>query len=250
MKNRLCSNLLLVCLLICSLYAIGCLSNRLKKTGKITPSPAEATAPPTIAELHLSVSKPTYGVDEAIPLRLLIQVGKFDLLVPYATVEGKGPFIKLVVKSAAGEVVRPKYPITFENRPKTLMHRGQQVSCIKGVDLKTGTEKKAVLDNLQTYYKLKPGDYALQVLMDLKIYRESLLDQSPQILEIERNIASVQRNAKLPADNKLDAIRELRAEIEFIRSEEENKRDRIYLPLGSYRGSKALESNVVSLKIQ
>ena len=44
---------------------------------------------------------------------MTIQVGKFDLLVPYATVTGRGAFAKLVVKDNLGQVIPPKPPITF-----------------------------------------------------------------------------------------------------------------------------------------
>jgi hypothetical protein len=90
----------------------------------------------------------------------------------------------------------------------------------------------------------------LQALMELKVYRESLADQSPQILELEREIASVQSNTKLPADAKQEAIARLKEEMEFIQSSVEEKSTDIYLPLNSFRGSAELQSNVVQLTIQ
>ena len=79
------------------------------------------------------------------------------------------------------------------------------------------------MENLHTYYELEPGNYTLQVSMNLKIYRESLQDQSPQILEYEREIAAIQNSPKLPAAEKQQAVAQLREEIEFMRSKMEDK---------------------------
>jgi len=250
MTNRFYPNSLFIFLIIWSLSAIGCLSGKSEKAVKMTTAQTEPAAPPTLADLHLSLAKPAYAVNEAIPVALTIQVGKFDLLVPYATVEGKGAFTKLVVKNAKGLVVPPKYPITFADKPKILIREGAEVRCIQGADLKAGTEKKSLLDDLQTHYKLEPGTCTLQVMMELKVYRESLGDQSQEVLELEREVVAIQKDTKLPADAKQEAIANLRKDIEFIKSNAKEESNGIYLPVDSLRGSKELASNVVTLKIQ
>ena len=79
---------LLIYLTLWSLYTTGCLSGT---TGKTEPTPppvalnpdaieTEPTTPPSLANLHLSLAKPSYNLHEPIPLDT---VGKFDLLVPY-----------------------------------------------------------------------------------------------------------------------------------------------------------------------
>lgn len=251
MKDQSYPNWLFICLVICSFFVIGCLGGKSEKSVQMQTTPAEtAEKPPTILELHLSSSKPIYAVDEAIPLEMTIQVGKFDLLVPYVAVEGKGAFTNLVVKNAMEQIVKPKRSIALDDKPKTLMRDGNHVSCIRGVDLKAGTVQKAVLENLNTYYELEPGDYTLQVSLNLKVYRESMQDQSPQILEYEREIAAIQNSPKLPASEKQQAVAQLREEIEFMRSKMEGKLDQIYLPMNSLRGTAELNSTVTSLKIQ
>ena len=248
MKDQSYPNSPFICLVVCSFFVIGCLSGKSETSVLMQATPAEN--PPTIMELHLSSSKPIYAIDEAVPLEITIQVGKFDLLVPYAAVEGNGAFTNLVVKNAMDEIVKPKHPIALADKPKTLMRDGNHVSCIRGVNLKAGTVREAVLENLNTYYKLEPGDYTLQVLMNLKVYRESLQDQSPQILEYESEIAAIQNSPKLPASEKQQAVAQLREEIEFMRNSMEGKLNQIYLPLKSLRGAAELESGVTSLKIQ
>lgn len=248
MKIQPQPNVHYVFLVICSVSVIGCLGGSSE-----TPVQIQATSadnPPTILELNLSSSKLIYSVDENIPLELQIQVGKFDLLVPYAAVEGESVFTNLVVKNAMGEIVKPKRSIALDDIPKTLMRAGNHVSCIRGADLKAGTVRNAVLENLNAHYKLDPGDYTLQVRLNLKVYRESLQDQSPQIIEYEREIAAIQNSPKLPASEKQQAVGQLREEIEFMRSKMEGKLDQIFLPMNSLRGTAELESNVASLKIQ
>ena len=248
MKNRFCPNCLFIFPVICSVFVIGCLGGKPESSVQVEPTPPEK--PPTILELHLSSPKPIYAVDEAIPLEMRVQVGKFDLLVPYLAVDGTSAFTNLVVKNAMDEIVKPERPFAFEDNPKTLMRDGKHVSCIRGLDLKAGTSRNAVLENLNTYYELEPGDYTLQISMNLKIYRESLQDQSPQILEYEREIAAIQNSPKLPAAEKQQAVAQLREEIEFMRSKMEDKLNQIYLPLNSLRGTAELKSTVTSLKIQ
>jgi hypothetical protein len=71
------------------IYTTGCLSGTTAKT-EATPPPValnpdaietEPAPPASLANLHLSLAKPSYNLNEPI---LLDTVGKFNLLVPYA----------------------------------------------------------------------------------------------------------------------------------------------------------------------
>ena len=99
------------------LYATGCLSGT---SGKIEPdpTPAEPATPASLADLQLSLAKPSYSLSEPIPLDLTMQVGKFDLLVPYATVTSRGAFSKLVVKNNLGQAIAPNRQSHSRQRPK------------------------------------------------------------------------------------------------------------------------------------
>ena len=231
------------------LYATGCLSGTTGKT-EVNPTPVEPATPASLADLHLSSAKPSYSFNEPIPLDLTMDVGKFDLLVPYAAVTGRGAFVKLVVKNNLGQVVPPKPPITFPAKTKTVMWEDRVVSCIQGTELKAGETRKASLKDLKTYYKLGPGDYTLQILMDLKVYREIFSPEPPEVLEIKNEIRIVQGNASMPDDMKERMIHNLEKEIEGLRHEVAAELDGTYLLLNSYRGLATLESRVVPLTIQ
>ena len=237
---------------ILSVCIVGCLTEKSEKILKTTEAntPQAEEAKPTVAELSLSLAKSNYQSAEPIHLDMTIKTGKFDLLAPYVTAGGTGAFTKLMVKNEAGETVKPKHPITMANESKTLIWKGKETQCIRGIKLGSKTEWKVALDNLRTYYHLTSGNYTLKVLMNLKIYREFLADQSLQIIEIEREIAEIQGSKKLPADAKQEVTNRLREEIEYIQNQEKEKSDRIYLPLDSYRGSTNLESNIINLNIE
>ena len=68
------------------------------------------------------------------------------------------------------------------------------VSCIQGTELKAGETRKARLKDLTAYYRLGPGDYTLQVVMDLKVYREIFSPEPPEVQEIKNEIRAVQAN--------------------------------------------------------
>ena len=162
---------------------------------------------------------------------MTIQVRKFDLLVPYVAVTGRGAFAKLVVKNNLGQVVLPKPPITFPAKTQTVMWKDRVVSCIQGTELKAGETRKARLKDLKTYYKLGPGDYTLQVLMELKVYREIFSPDPPEVLEIKNEIRIVQADASMPDDMKERMIHNLEREIEGLQHEEDSKTGRNLSPL-------------------
>lgn len=240
---------LLICLTLWTLYTTGCLSGTTGKT-EPTPTPAEPATPASLGDLHLSLAKPSYSLTEPIPLDMTIQVGKFDLLVPYASVTSRGAFAKLVVKNNLGQVIPPKPPITFPAKTKTVMWEDKVVGCIQGIELKAGETKNAGLKDLKPYYKLGPGAYTLQVLMELKVYREIFAPEPPEVREIKNEIRLVQADTAMPDDMKERMIRNLEKEIEGLRHEEAAKLDGTYLLLDSFRGLATLESNIVPLTIQ
>ena len=240
---------LLICLTLWTLYTTGCLSGTTGKT-EVNPTPVEPATPASLADLRLSLAKPSYNLNEPIPLEMTIQVGTFNLLVPYATVASRGAFTKLMVKDRLGQVVPAKPPITFPAKTKTVMWKDKVASCIQGAELKAGETRKAMLKNLRTYYKLGPGDYTLQVVMELKVYREIFSPEPPEVQEIKHEIRVVQENPNMPDDMKERMIHNLEREIEGFQHGEADKLDGIYLLLDSYRGLATLESKVVPLTVQ
>ena len=240
---------LLICLTLWSLYATGCLTGTTGQT-EVNPTPVEPATPASLGDLQLSLEKPSYSLTEPIPLEVTVQMGKFDLLVPHAAVASRGAFSKLVVKNNLGQVIPPNPPITFPAKTRTVMWEDRVVSCVQGTQLKAEETRKAVLKDLKSYYRLGPGDYTLQVVMELKVYREIFSPDPPEVQEIKNEIRLVQADAVMPDDMKERMIRNLEREIRGLQHEEAAKLDGIYLLLDSYRGLARLESNTVPLTIQ
>lgn len=234
-----------ICFCILGLGTIGCLP----RTLEVQTAPPAPAKPPSIAELRLSLEKEVYSEDEAIPLRMSVRAGKFDLLVPAVSVGDEGAFAGMIITDEAGKELTPTAPIPSEGHIKNLLHDGQALDCIHGVELKSGAESVAALENLLAYYNLPPGEYTLQVYMDLQVYRESLPDQSPMVVMIEKDILEIQRSRHRD-EVKREAISHLQEEIAAIQREQRVDYDKIYLPLDSLRGKARLESNTVTLRVE
>ncbi|HIE27126.1 TPA: hypothetical protein EYP66_07560 [Candidatus Poribacteria bacterium] len=234
-------------LLTVGVFIIGCAPYKLlpKKEKPAT----ETTESAKVATLQLELSKTNYATGEAIPVTLKLKLGKFDLLVPQDNIEGASAFSGLVLKTATGEEVKPNKPFGVTSTPKTLYERGEAVQCIPGVELKAHSEISAVLEDLSDYYPLTTqGRYSMQVVTDLKVYKEILVEKSPQVRMIEEEIASIRSAPNLPADAKQDAIAALQADLSLYLSDEDA--EKTYLPLNSFRGSAKLQSNIVEFTIQ
>lgn len=231
-----------------SIVMLGCLGSQ-----QTTTQPIEATAAPqALAEIHLSTPRTNYAAKEAIPLEISIQNGKFDLFVPFVTVATKAAFTNLKVMDVNGEDVKRKRPITMENPQKYVSHQGKSVRCIRGFELKAGTQQVVSLEDVQQFYRLPAGTYTLVVEVELAVYRESLIEPHPQVVELEKEIARLQSNtdAALTAAVKRDAINEIRDQIEFIKSKHKDEEKTLYLPVQSRRGKTSLMSNVVTLTVE
>lgn len=239
-------------LLMVSLF--GCLGSQQTATQKIETETAstEAEKSAVLAVLELSAPKATYSAQEAIPLALTIQNGKFDVLVPISTVSTQKAFKQLTVMDSNGEVVKAKRPVPLGNTLKTLYKQGESVRCIQGFDMKAGTTQIASLENLQTYYQLKPGSYTLKATVVLEVYREFMEDQHPQIIELEREIQKIQNstNPQFTPEVKKTAIDYTQDQIDIIKEKYKEDLQNIYLPLKSLRGKASLESNTISLTIE
>ena len=239
--------LLIVCL-------FGCLGSQQTATQSIETETAstEAETPDAIATLELSTPKASYSAQEAIPLELTIQNAKFDLLVPISSVSTQKAFKQLTVTDSNGGVVKIKKPIPVGNTLKVLYKDGKSVRSIQGYDMKAGTTQTVSLENLQTYYQLEPGSYTVKVAIVLEVYKESMKDQNPQVMELQREILKIQNNTnpQFTPEVKKEAIGYTQDQIDFIQEKYKDDLQSIYLPLSSLRGKASLESNTISLTIE
>ncbi len=234
--------LLIVCL-------FGCLGSQ--QTIE-TETASTETGKSTLAELELSTPKTTYSAQEAIPLQLNIQNGKFDLLVPISSVSTQRAFKQLAVSDSKGKVFNMKKPVPLGGTLKTLYKDGKSVRCIQGFDMKAGTTRTVSLENLQTHYQLQPGDYTVKVVIELEVYRESMEDQIPEVIELEREIQKIQNstNPQFTPEVKKEAISYTQDQIDFITEKHKEELQNIYLPLKSLRGKASLVSNSISITIE
>ncbi len=234
-------------------FIYGCLGSQKSATQTTEPETAtvETDASQGIASLELSTIKESYSAEEAIPLELTVQNGKFDLLVPISTVTSLRAFKQLTVTDSNGEVIKAKKIMPLGNTLKTLYKEGKSVRCIKGLDMKAETSQKASLDNLQTYYQLGAGEYTVKLTLELEVYKEFMQDQHPQIIELEREIMRIQNNTnpQFTPEVKKTAIEYTQGQIDIIKEKYKDELQDIYLPLKSRRGKATLESNVISLTI-
>lgn len=229
----------------------GCLGSQQTATQSAEEATSsEMETPRALAELQLSTPKTTYAVKEEIPLELGIQNGTFDLLVPFAHVATIGAFTQLTVTDASGNRVKPKRPITMENPQKYVMHDGKSIRCIRGFELKAAARQLVALEDLQLYYRLPAGNYEVTVAMELEVYREFVKEQHPQVLELHRDLARIQRDLALPADAKRDALNYIQEQIEFIEEKHKDEVKDIYLPVKSRRGKALLSSNSIALTVE
>lgn len=201
-----------------------------------------------IARLNIKTPKTTYKLDEAIPIELKLNVGKFDLLVPQDAVEPEKMVSHFVVKSAEGTEIKC-LKTTPQPKPKTLKKDGKSVQGRPGTELKANTEISASIDNLLEYYPLtQPGAYTAQLNIILPVYKESVMKKPDSILELEEEIKAFQSDSRLPANKKQQAVAALREEIEWL--EEQGKRPQMFVILDSFRGNAELQSNVIRFTIQ
>ena len=231
----------------------GCLGNlQTMPTATDTPAPAteaeEASRP--LAELQLSTPKTHYTTQEEIPLQLNIQNGKFDLLVPSFSVATKGAFTRITVKDANGQVVEPKRAITQEHPQKYVTHDGKSVRCIHGFDFKADMNQELTLNNIQRYYRLPPGAYSVTLAIDLEVYRDSIIEDPPEILELKRDLTRLQNDPNLQAAAKADAVSYYNEQIKFIEERHKDEVKDIYLPVKSRRGQTSLVSNEITVTIE
>ena len=207
-------------------------------------------SPRPLAELQLSTPKTNYAVKEEIPLQVNIQNGKFDLLVPFFAVATKGAFTQVTVKDVNGQIVEPKRAITQEHPQKYVQHDGKSVRCIQGFELKASMNQELMLKDLQRYYQLQPGTYTVTLAIALEVYRDSIVEEPPEVLELKRDLARIQNDPNLQTAAKQDATNYYQEQIKFIQERRKDEETNIYLPVKSRRGKASLVSNEITLTIE
>lgn len=235
----------------------GCLGNLQTTTSQTqtatdeaTTSGAETETPIALAELQISTPKMNYAANEAIPLELNIQNGKFDLLVPFFSVATRGAFTQITVTDANGQTVKPKHLITQENPQKYVSNEGKTVRCIQGFELKASENQELKLKDIQKYYQLQQGTYTLTLSIELEVYKESITEEHPEIRELKQDMARIQKDPNLQGAAKQDALSYYQEQIKFIQERHKDAVKDIYLPVKSLRGKASLVSNSITVTVE
>ena len=126
---------------------------------------------------------------------------------------------------ANGQIVESKRAITQENPEKYVTQDGKSVRCIQGFEFKASSNQELMLKDLQRYYQLQPGTYAVTLAIELDVYRDSIAEEDPEILELRRDMARLQNDPNLQTAAKQDAVNYYQEQIKFIqeRSKDEQK---------------------------
>ena len=251
--NRYITKFIPICLFLPVLILVGCLGNlQTMQTTTDTSATTTETEEPSrpLTELQLSTPKTNYAVKEEIPLELNIQNGKFDLLVPFYSVATKGAFTQITVKEANGQVVEPKRAITQEHPQKYVRKDGKSVRCIHGFEFKADANQELKLKDIQRYYQLQSGTYTITLAIDLEVYRESIIEDHPEVLELQRDLTRLQNDANLQAAAKADAVNYYQEQIKLIKERHKDAVKEIYLPVKSRRGQASLVSNEITVTIE
>lgn len=243
--------LLSLFLIVCFFGCLGNLQTGLRPT-ETNPSSTEGEVSNALAVLELSTPTTSYSGQEAIPLELQIQNGKFDLLVPFSSVAMVRAYRQLTVTDSNGVAVKSQKMVPLGNTVKTLYKNGKSIRAVQGFDMKAGTTQTVPLDNLLEYYKLASGRYTVKVAIELEVYNEFMQDQHPQIIELEREIYDYQNssNPQFTPEVKKEAIGYIQDQIKLIQEKYQDDLQDIYLPLKSLRGKASLESNTIAITVE
>ncbi len=245
-------NLPFCCLLIVFIFT-GCLGGTqttVTQTDEAVSS-SETETSQALAVLQISTPKTNYAANEAIPLNLNIQNGKFDLLVPFASVATRGAFSHITVTDANGQTIEPKHLITQENPQKYVVgNDGKSVRCVQGFELKASANQELSLKDIQKYFQLQPGTYNLTLTIDLEVYRESIIEEHPEVLELRKDLARIQNDPNLQAAAKTDAVSYYQEQIKFIQERHKDVVKDIYLPVKSRRGKAPIVSNGITITVE
>lgn len=243
---------------ILNILIISCILGCLGGTQTETQLPVEETSKSNngtsnaLAILELSSSKITYASGEPIPLDLKIQNGKFDLLVPFSVVASENVFKQLSVTDSNEQVLRMTKSVAPSIPLKTLYRGGKSMRCVKGYDFKATQTQSISLEDLSAHFQLNPGTYNIKVITVMEVYKESIQDQHPQIIELEREIMSIQNNTspQYTPEAKKEAISYTQDQIDFLKEKYKDQLQDIYLPIKTLRGKTSLESNTLTISIE
>ena len=106
------------------------------------------------------------------------------------------------------------------------------------------------MKDIQKYFQLQPGTYTVTLAIDLEVYRESITEEHPEVLELKKDLARIQNDPNLQAAAKQDAVSYYQEQIKFIKERHKDITKDIYLPVKSRRGKAPLLSNGITITVE
>lgn len=253
--------LLLLCYI---LTAAGCIHpGGEQKIEQVQPAKTEETEPTTeeskqpaksekqkesrkIATLIIETPKKSYKQGEAIPLKLTLKAGKFDLLMKRYSAEMLAS--RMTVKSADGTEIKRQKGV-LEPTAEPLTKDGKRVECQPGIELKKDAEMSYSIDNLLLYSPMmQPGGYTAQVNLKLSLYKDFVVKKPWKIADLEDQIAHYEKSTRLSANKKQIAIAALKEDIKSL--EGEGLKSEMFVVLSSRRGDVEIQSNLIKITLK
>lgn len=211
------------------------------------PQKAVETPKASPAVLDLESPQSAYTLMDSIPVKINLKIGPDDLVVLADSVTDEMLRTKLLVKTASGEKVPCSKPTPRISNPKPYRGAGKEVMIRDARTLEAGSVITVDIPNLLEYYPIKePGNYTVQLDMELEVHDSFVGRTQAQIDDLEMTIRGVNAKTTYSQTERAAIIQQLREEIEQLKKK---KGDR-YLVVGTSGKPLALSSNVLELVIQ
>lgn len=206
---------------------------------------AEPNAPPALLDLESPQS--TYTPSGPIPVKINLKIGPDDLVVLADSVSDEMLRTKLLVKTASGEKVPCSKPTPRISNPRPYRGTGREVMVRDARTLDADSVVTVDIPDLLEYYPIKePGNYTVQLDMELEVHDSFVGRVQTQIEDLEMTIRGVNAKSTYSQTERASIIQQLRGEIEQLKKKKGGR----YLVVGARGKLLALSSNVLELVVQ
>lgn len=202
-------------------------------------------APP--AAVSLQSPQSTYALAGPILVKIDLKIGPDDLVVLADSVSDEMLCTKLLVKNAAGEKITCSKPTPRVSNPRPYRGTGAPVNVRDARTLEAESTLTVDIPNLLDYYPVKaPGNYTIQLDLQLEHHDNFVGRNQTQIADLERTIREVGSRPNYTQTERASIIQGLKEEIAQL----EQRKDNRYLVVGRKGTLLDLSSNVLELVIQ
>jgi hypothetical protein len=206
---------------------------------------AKPKTSPTV--LDLESPQNTYTLSGPIPVKINLKIGPDDLVVLADSVSDEMLRTKLLVKTASAEEIPCSKPTPRISNPRPYRGAGREVMVRDAKTLEADSVVTVDIPNLLEYYPIKePGNYTIQLDMELAVHSKFVGRIQTQIEDLEMSIRGVSAKSTYSQTERASIMQQLREEIEQLKKK---KGDR-YLVVGTKGKPLEVSSNVLELVIQ